>query len=76
MAHRRSILAAVDQILVMADGRMRGLGARDQVLQALKPPSDSDGKALAAPHGLEAAPSEKTANAALRIVSDSEGTGR
>lgn len=74
-AHRRSILAAVDQILVLADGRMRGLGSKDQVLQALKPTSDPDGKVLAPPQSSEA-PHEKRTNATLRVVADSEGAGR
>lgn len=36
MAHRQSILSVVDQVLVLSEGRMRGIGAKDEVLQALK----------------------------------------
>lgn len=36
MAHRQSILAAVDRILVLGAGQMRAFGARDEVLKALR----------------------------------------
>ena len=36
MAHRQSILAVVDRILVLGAGQMRALGARDEVLKALR----------------------------------------
>lgn len=36
MAHRQSILTAVDRILVLAAGQMRAFGARDEVLKALR----------------------------------------
>lgn len=36
MAHRQSILAVVDRILVLGAGQMRAFGARDEVLKALR----------------------------------------
>lgn len=38
VAHRASALATVDQLLVMAEGRMRALGARDQIARKLFAP--------------------------------------
>jgi ATP-binding cassette subfamily C protein len=38
VAHRTSALSAVDQILIMADGRVQALGAKDQVSRKLAPP--------------------------------------
>lgn len=37
MAHRQSVLAVVDCILVLGAGQMRAFGARDEVLKALRP---------------------------------------
>lgn len=34
IAHRPSAIAAVDQVLVMADGRQKDFGAKDQVLRS------------------------------------------
>ena len=39
IAHRPSALAAVDQVLVMADGRPQAFGPKDEVLKrVLRPP--------------------------------------
>jgi ATP-binding cassette subfamily C exporter for protease/lipase len=35
ITHRTSVLEAVDQILVLRDGQMQGIGPRDEVLAAL-----------------------------------------
>nr|WP_245442906.1 type I secretion system permease/ATPase [Methylobacterium terrae] len=38
VAHRPSALAALDQVMVMADGRVQALGPRDEILPALNRP--------------------------------------
>lgn len=43
MAHRQSVLAVVDRMLVLADGRMRGLGKRDDIVRALQFTGSSTG---------------------------------
>lgn len=39
-AHRPSVLAAVDQLLVIKNGRQKALGPKDEVLQALRSPNN------------------------------------
>jgi PrtD family type I secretion system ABC transporter len=38
VAHRTNVIACVDQLLVLADGRVRAFGPKDQVLSKLPPP--------------------------------------
>ncbi len=43
VAHRPSALAALDQVMVMAQGRVQALGPRDEVLPALNRPRPMQG---------------------------------
>ncbi|MDQ0443375.1 ATP-binding cassette subfamily C protein [Methylobacterium persicinum] len=43
VAHRASALAAVDQVLVMAEGRIRAFGPRDEVLRRVLAPVQTGG---------------------------------
>jgi PrtD family type I secretion system ABC transporter len=58
VAHRPSALAAVDQVLLMADGRVQAMGPKDEILaklmRAATPPL-ADPKAAAAPVSLKVA---------------------
>lgn len=75
VAHRPSALAAVDRVLLMAEGRVRAFGPRDEVLAALKrapahTPAAQARLPCAEGHELAAAPERPVP---LRIVSDTEG---
>jgi ATP-binding cassette subfamily C protein len=37
VAHRTNVIACVDQLLVLADGRVQAFGPKDQVLSQLAP---------------------------------------
>jgi ABC-type protease/lipase transport system fused ATPase/permease subunit len=37
VAHRTNVIACVDQLLVLADGRIQAFGPKDQVLSKLAP---------------------------------------
>lgn len=54
MTHRTNVLSVADRILVLRDGRMQGIGPRDEVLNALMPqrvagPAATSAPAAAAP---------------------------
>ena len=72
IAHRRSALAAVDQVLAIAQGRAQAFGPRDEVLAKLfKPPQTAP---VPPPSQVLATAAAQTAAAAgLRLVN--EGTG-
>jgi len=70
IAHRRSALAGVDQVMAMAQGRMQMMGPRDEVLAKLaeknkKPQQEPSAPALAAPVAASAA--------SLRLVGEGGG---
>jgi ABC-type protease/lipase transport system fused ATPase/permease subunit len=66
VAHRRSALASVDQVLAMAQGRLQMVGPKDEVLSKLFSRQQA---AATAPPGVASA-----ASAPLRLVGDSQGT--
>lgn len=43
VAHRQSVLTAVDYVLVLSEGRLKAFGPKDDVLQALRPAGAPDG---------------------------------
>ena len=43
VAHRQSVLTAVDHVLVLSEGRLKAFGPKDDVLQALRPAGVPDG---------------------------------
>jgi PrtD family type I secretion system ABC transporter len=65
MAHRQTVLAVVDLILVLGAGQMRAFGARDEVLKALRQADPSD-KAEHLPQGTRALAPQS--GASLRIT--------
>jgi len=65
MAHRQTVLAVVDLILVLGAGQMRAFGARDEVLKALRQADPSD-KAEHLPQGTRALTPQS--GASLRIT--------
>ncbi len=66
VAHRRSALASVDQVLAMAQGRLQMVGPKDEVLSKL---FSRQQPAATAPPGVASA-----ASAPLRLVGDLQGT--
>jgi PrtD family type I secretion system ABC transporter len=74
IAHRRSALAAVDQVLALAQGRAQALGPRDEVLAKLfRPPQQQPAPAAASQVVTAAAGS--AAMAGLRLVGEGAGSG-
>jgi PrtD family type I secretion system ABC transporter len=72
IAHRRSALEAVDQVLALTQGRAQAFGPRDEVLAKLfKPPQAAP---AAAAQLLAAAPGPAAA-AGLRLVGEGGGSG-
>ena len=73
IAHRRSALVAVDQVLALLNGRPQALGPRDEVLAKLFRPQPAAAPAAAAP----VVTTEVAASGAagLRLVGDSTGAG-
>ena len=69
VAHRRSALASVDQVLAMAQGRLQMVGPKDEVLTKL---SARQQPAQAA--SLPAVAGAAAGGAPLRLVGDSQGT--
>jgi ABC-type protease/lipase transport system fused ATPase/permease subunit len=47
ISHKVNILAAVDKLLVMADGKVQLYGPRDAILQRLNAPAPGPGATLA-----------------------------
>src|SRR5215218_3313142 len=68
VAHRRSALASVDQVLAMAQGRLQIVGPKDEVLSKLFSRQQPAAAATALPAVASAA------GAPLRLVGDSQGT--
>jgi ATP-binding cassette subfamily C protein len=74
IAHRRSALAAVDQVLALAQGRAQAFGPRDEVLaKLLRPPQQQPAPAAAASQVVTAAAGN--AIAGLRLVGEGAGSG-
>lgn len=73
MAHRQSVLAAVDQILVLSDGRMRAFGPRDEVINALKAAPQAERKPHSIPRRRDAETSQQVVTSPQRLVA---GSGR
>jgi PrtD family type I secretion system ABC transporter len=72
IAHRRSALAAVDQVLALAQGRAQAFGPRDEVLAKLfKTPQP----APAAAAQILAAAAGSAAATGLRLVGEGAGSG-
>jgi ATP-binding cassette subfamily C protein len=70
IAHRRSVLAAVNKVLVMTAGKMRSFGPRDEVLSQLT-------RQTAAPPAAKqrSVGAMSSGQVPLKIVSDGEGNG-
>lgn len=70
VAHRQSVLTAVDHVLVLAEGRLRAFGPKDDVLQALRPAGVPDGRTarLARTQG----PASDCGAGQLRVVAEGE----
>jgi ABC-type protease/lipase transport system, ATPase and permease components len=73
VAHRPSALEAVDQVLVMAGGKMQTIGPRDEVLRKVlaRPQPAQPAAATATSGGVQGA-----AGPALKVVSSIEGDGQ
>jgi ATP-binding cassette subfamily C protein len=69
IAHRRSALAAVDQVLALVQGRPQAFGPRDEVLAKLRPPPP------ASPAPAMAASMPASGIAGLRLVGEGTGSG-
>jgi len=79
IAHRRSALAAVDQVLALLNGRPQALGPRDEVLAKLFRPQPAPAPGAPAAATVPAATVPAAAAAAssagaLRLVAESTGT--
>ena len=72
VAHRQSVLTAVDHVLVLSEGRLKAFGPKDDVLQALRRPGVPDGGTarLARTQG----PASDRGAGQLRIVAEGERT--
>ena len=66
IAHRPSALAAVDQVAVMADGRIQAFGPKDEIMAKLMRPQ-------AAPAAAAGPLAATGAGTALRVVKDAQG---
>src|SRR4051812_14745326 len=69
IAHRPSALAGVDQVLVMAEGKVQAFGPKDEVLGKVLQPSPARPVPVQVPAGSPAA-----AGPALRVVREAPGT--
>ena len=68
IAHRPSALAGVDQVLVMAEGKVQAFGPKDEVLGKVLQPSPARPVPVQVPAGSPAA-----AGPALRVVREARG---
>lgn len=69
VAHRPSALAAVDHLLLLAEGRVRAFGRKDEVLPALKRANPATGPVASERREL-AGPEKSTS---LRVIAQTEG---